>query len=236
MRLDFSEQRILAAVAHPDDCELLCAGTLARARDEGATLGIFVFCQGEKGQPIEPVENLAAVRQEEMRRAAELLGAELIFAHVPDSELTDDMATRTVLVESLRRFRPTLVLGHFERDYHADHRAASRLVDVGSWLSASHGLSTDPPPLEYPPEVWWMDTVAGHQFEPDFYIDVTPYDDLKKQMLSCHKSQLQRGKDSNFSPLQTLMEKQQAFRGAQSGVAAAEAFRLHRTFGRTRAW
>ena len=81
-----------------------------------------------------------------------------------------------------------------------------------------------------------MDTVAGHQFEPDFYIDVTPYGDLKKQMLNCHQSQLQRGKDSNFSPLQILMEKQQAFRGAQSGVAAAEAFRLHRTFGRTRAW
>src|SRR5207248_11356311 len=62
MRLDFSGERILAVVAHPDDAELLCAGTLAKARQDGATIGICVLCQGDKGQPATPIPNLAEVR------------------------------------------------------------------------------------------------------------------------------------------------------------------------------
>ena len=34
MRLTFSQDRILAVMAHPDDAELLCAGTLARAKSD----------------------------------------------------------------------------------------------------------------------------------------------------------------------------------------------------------
>ena len=49
MKLDFAEERVLAVVAHPDDAELLCAGTLARARACGATIGICAMCQGDKG-------------------------------------------------------------------------------------------------------------------------------------------------------------------------------------------
>src|SRR4051812_42329110 len=49
MKLTFSDERVLAVMAHPDDAELLCAGTLARARAEGAAVGVCVMCQGDKG-------------------------------------------------------------------------------------------------------------------------------------------------------------------------------------------
>ena len=42
MRFNFADNRVLAVVAHPDDAELLCAGTLARARDDGAAIGVAV--------------------------------------------------------------------------------------------------------------------------------------------------------------------------------------------------
>ena len=51
MKLNFQNERVLAVVAHPDDAELLCAGTLARARNDGAEIGICVLCRGDKGQP-----------------------------------------------------------------------------------------------------------------------------------------------------------------------------------------
>ena len=38
-----NNDRVLAVMAHPDDAELLCAGTLARAKADGATIGIVVF-------------------------------------------------------------------------------------------------------------------------------------------------------------------------------------------------
>src|SRR5690606_33097300 len=79
MRLDFSGERVLAVVAHPDDAELLCAGTLARAKADGAAIGIGVLCRGEKGQPTPPIDNLANVRESEMRESASLIGAEVLF-------------------------------------------------------------------------------------------------------------------------------------------------------------
>src|SRR6185369_17945810 len=74
MHLSFAGDRMLAVVAHPDDAELLCAGTLARARADGAAIGVCVLCQGDKGQPAEPIVNLAAVRLQEMTAATALRG------------------------------------------------------------------------------------------------------------------------------------------------------------------
>src|SRR5687767_13926637 len=79
MKLDFSGDRVLAVVAHPDDAELLCAGTLARAKQAGAAIGICVLCQGDKGQPNKPIKNLAGVRRKEMQAAAAISGAELFL-------------------------------------------------------------------------------------------------------------------------------------------------------------
>jgi LmbE family N-acetylglucosaminyl deacetylase len=236
MHLDFSTDRLLAIVAHPDDAECLCAGTLARAKAEGAAIGILVLCQGEKGQSSPPVANLAAVRRREMQAAAGLLGAELFFGRVPDGDLADTPPQRRILLEVYRRFQPSLVLAHSADDYHADHRAAGALAEAASWFAASAGHKTRSPALPGQPALWWMDTMQMTRFEPGFYIDVTPYVELKRRMLACHRSQLRRGSQSDFSPLEEQMLRQCQARGAQSGVAAAEAFRIHLAWKRTRAW
>ena len=87
MKLNFKNERVLAVVAHPDDAELLCAGTLARARQDGAEIGVCVLCRGDKGQPRKPVANLTAVRRKEMAAAAKLLGAKLFYGENPDGQL-----------------------------------------------------------------------------------------------------------------------------------------------------
>src|ERR1700757_1143643 len=99
MKLNFQNERVLAVVAHPDDAELLCAGTLARARNDGAEIGICVLCRGDKGQPVKAVANLAAVRRKEMTAAAKLLGGRLYAGENPDGMLFDGAAQRMKLVE-----------------------------------------------------------------------------------------------------------------------------------------
>ena len=236
MRLDFSNQRVLAVVAHPDDAECLCAGTLARAKADGAAIGVCVLCTGDKGQPSTPIANLGEVRGREMAAAAGLLGAELLRGDAPDGELVDEPAERRKLVELYRRFRPTLVLAHWGEDYHADHRAASALAEAVSWFCSSGGHKTASPPMTTQPALWWMDTVGMSGFLPEFYIDVSDYVELKRRMLACHKSQLQRSADGDFSPLEEHMLRQCQTRGAQAEVAAAEAFRAHHAWRRARAW
>ena len=90
--------------------------------------------------------------------------------------------------------------------------------------------------MESQPELWWMDTINMSGFDASFFVDVTEFADLKQQMLRCHKSQLSRWEDRDFSPLEEVMRVQYSARGAQAGVVAAEAFRVHTAWKRARAW
>jgi LmbE family N-acetylglucosaminyl deacetylase len=139
-------------------------------------------------------------------------------------------------VEVYRCFRPTLVLAHAPSDYHPDHRAASLLAEAATWFAASTGHRTESPALSSPPALWWMDTVNMIDFTPHFYVDISQYVELKRRMLACHRSQLQRGQDADFSPLEPLMLRQCEVRGDQASAGAAEAFRWHAAWKRTRAW
>ena len=236
MKLDFSHERVLAVVAHPDDAELLCAGTLARAEEDGAAVAICVLCRGDKGQPNRPIPRLAAVRRQEMSAAARLLGAQIFWGNFPDGTVTDDRSHRLRVTEVFRKFRATLVLAHAPEDYHPDHQAASRLAEAASWFCASRGYRTASRPLSSPPALWWVDTVNMSGFLPGFYVDITRQVSLKEKMLACHRSQLARGRDDDFASLAGLMRLQYQARGAQAGVEAAEAFRAHHAFKRARGW
>jgi len=209
---------------------------LARARKDGAAIGICVCCKGDKGQPGKTVANLAAVRRKEMTASAKLLGAKLFLVGQPDGTLADLAGLRLKLVEIYRQFKPSLVLAHAPEDYHPDHRAASVLAEAASWFCASRGHSARSPAMEVSPALWWMDTMAMSSFSPGFYVDISEYVSLKTKMLECHQSQLSRGKDADFSPLGEVMRLQYRARGMQAGADAAEVFRVHNTFKRTRAW
>lgn len=242
MRLDFAGERVLAVVAHPDDAELSCAGTLARARADGASIGVCVMCLGDKGQPPRPIADLAAVRRRELLAAAALIGLEPAECGYPDGTLADGGEPRGKLIEVYRRFQPTLVLAHDAADYHPDHRAAGVLAEAASWLCTSRGHRSHSPALGRQPALWWMDTLGMIGWEPGFFIDVTDYLEVKEGMLQCHVSQIGapgeggRAGDTSFVSLPDLMRLQYRTRGAQAGVPAAEAFRLHLALKRSRAW
>lgn len=241
MKLDFAGERVLAVVAHPDDVELLCAGTLARGREDGATVGMCTMCRGNRGMAAGESANersfgVSEVRQGEFTAAAKLLGAEVFFGGIGDGELEDIPKQRRELISIFRRYRPTLVLAHAPNDYHADHRAAFELAEAASWFACSAGHVTGEEPLERPPALWLMDTVEMHDFSPGFYVDVSEHVPLKRDMLGCHKSQLERAGDSDFAPLEQLMLRQAQVRGEQAGTEAAEAFRIHTVWKRVRAW
>jgi LmbE family N-acetylglucosaminyl deacetylase len=238
MRLTFERDRVLAVMAHPDDAELLCAGTLARAKADGAAIAICVMCCGDKGVGSASGNlDLAEIRHEEASAAAKVIGAELYWQGARDGELFDTYDQRLALVQTYRKFRPTLVIAHAAEDYHPDHRAASVLAEAATWLAASRGHVTEGfEALDGPPALWWADTIDMNGFEPAFYVDVTAHMDAKTRMLECHRTQLGRGGDRDFAPLSPLIIRQAEARGAQAQVPAAEAFRPHPAFKRLRAW
>lgn len=126
----------MAIVAHPDDIEFGCAGTLARWAKAGARTSYVVITSGDVGIAKDGLTRQQAmeIREAEQRAAAEIAGAaEVIFLREPDGMLQATLELRKKLVREIRRFRPevviagdpTVVLASDRYINHPDHRAAA---------------------------------------------------------------------------------------------------------------
>jgi N-acetylglucosamine malate deacetylase 1 len=81
---------VLAVVAHRDDAELTCGGTLIKAAKLGRRTGVLDLTQGEMG-----TRGSAALRQAEADRAAEILGlAVRENLALPDAGIMNTTETR----------------------------------------------------------------------------------------------------------------------------------------------
>lgn len=126
----------MAIVAHPDDIEFSCVGTLARWAKAGALVSFVLCTSGDVGiaTPGMTREKAGQIREEESRNAANIAGAaEIIFLREPDGLLQPTLELRKKLVREIRRFKPEVVLTGdptvvFASEYylnHPDHRAAA---------------------------------------------------------------------------------------------------------------
>jgi LmbE family N-acetylglucosaminyl deacetylase len=124
----------LAVGAHPDDIEFGCGGTLAKWAAAGTAIHHLVLTDGAKGtwDPERPQASLVALRQDEQRRAAIILGGgEVEFLGWTDGELRNGARAQWEVARSIRTVRPDVVLGHDPwRRYrlHPDHRHAGFIV------------------------------------------------------------------------------------------------------------
>jgi LmbE family N-acetylglucosaminyl deacetylase len=129
-------QKVMVIVAHPDDTEFSCAGTVARWVKDGAEVAYVICTSGEVGiaEPELTKEKAAQIREAEQIAAAEVAGVkEVIFLREPDGLLENTLALRKRLVREIRRFKPevvitgdpTVVWARSTYINHPDHRAAS---------------------------------------------------------------------------------------------------------------
>ena len=85
-------QRVMVVTAHPDDSEFGAGGTVAKLVKEGKQVTYCILTNGNKGSGDRAMtpERLAAIREEEQRNAARVLGVEAVdFLGFPDCELED---------------------------------------------------------------------------------------------------------------------------------------------------
>jgi len=217
-------RRILAVGAHPDDIEILCAGTLARCAARGDTVIMCVATNGNMGSKTLSPARLAEVRESEARASAAKLGAQLIFLGYPDEYLYPDHDTRMRFIEMIRSARPDVIITHSPNDYHQDHRTVSDLVFVASFMAAVPHVETASPFHNAIPPLYYMDTLAGLGFQPTEYVDITDTLDTKLAMLRCHQSQLEWLGDYNGIDIVEFVTVTARFRGLQCGVRYAEGF------------
>lgn len=136
MNNHYIPESAMAIVAHPDDIEYTCAGTLARWAKSGARISYVLCTSGDVGidEPGMSREQAAKIREAEQNNAARIVGAcEVIFLREPDGLLQPTLELRKKLVREIRRFKPEVVICGDPTfvwagdDYinHPDHRAAA---------------------------------------------------------------------------------------------------------------
>jgi LmbE family N-acetylglucosaminyl deacetylase len=217
---------VLAIGAHPDDLEILCAGTLARCAERGDRVTMLVMTDGSAGHAEIPAAELARLREGEARAVAALIGAEFVWLGLRDEFVFNDDPTRLLLLNAIRGARPDLILTHSPDDYHPDHRATSRAVFDASFIMGLPNVRTENPAHPGVATLYYFDTLAGHGFLPTEYVDISAAWETKRQMLACHATQVDWLRHHDAIDIFDFMETVARFRGLQCGVRHAEAFRL----------
>lgn len=130
----YTPARVMVIVAHPDDIEFGCAGTMARWIQAGATVCYVLVTSGDVGIADLSLsrEEAMAIREKEQDAAAAVIGVqEIVYLRHPDGMVVNDLALRKQLVREIRRFQPEVVVGmdptavFISENYvnHPDHRA-----------------------------------------------------------------------------------------------------------------
>ncbi len=217
--------RVLAVAAHPDDLEILCGGTIARYVREGHEVVMCHATRGNRGSYVHTSDEIAQIRGEEARRAAEVAGAEYVSLGLSDSEVNAaDPDQRRAVIDLVRAARPDVIITHASGDYMSDHNEVSKLVFDCSFHATLPLFETERPHHGLVTPIYFMDTVMGLGFVPTEYVDVTDTIDVKVAMLEAHESQLTWLRDHDGVDIVENMKTATAYRGLQCGVRYAEGF------------
>ena len=227
---------ILAVGAHPDDLEILCAGTLIRCVARGDAVTTAHIARGDAGSFEHGKEEIAAIRDAEARASAEVIGAAYDCLAVSDGRVNAaDEAQREAVVELIRRHRPDVVITHAPNDYMPDHNETSKLLFDASFSASLPNYGSGPRAAPSVPALYYMDTMAGAGFEPDQYVDVTDAIEGKIEAFSKHSSQLTWLREHDNVDMVDQIRTVARFRGLQCGVSYAEGFATCRAWLRARA-
>jgi LmbE family N-acetylglucosaminyl deacetylase len=187
--------RILFVLAHPDDAEFLCGGTVARLTEEGREVHYLLVTPGDRGSddPEMTLERLAAIRKEEQANAANVLGVQSVtFLDYHDGEVENTIPLRRELVYSIRKMKPdvTFTFDPWKKnEIHPDHRAVGMCtLDA---LACARGR------MYYPEQI--QEGLSAHRANqiyffgtdrPNFWVDITSVIEKKLEALTCHKCQM----------------------------------------------
>lgn len=215
----------MAIGAHPDDLEILCAGTLARYAAGGHSVMMCHVALGDRGSYEHTRDEIAGIRDVEARRAAEMIGAEYMSLGIPDGEVNaSDPEQRAMVAEAVRVAKPDVILAHSPNDYMSDHVEASKLALDSSFLATLPLFETTSPHHETVAALAYMETMSGNDFVPTEFVDISDHIDTKLAMLGQHSSQLEWLADHDGVDMVEHVRTVSRFRGLQCGVAHAEGF------------
>ncbi len=225
----------LSFLAHPDDAEFLCAGTMIRLADAGWEVHIASATPGDCGTMDHDRWAISSIRTRENIASAEQIDASYHCLDERDGLVCYDKTTLQKAIDLFRRIAPSLVFTHAPKDYMIDHEMVSLLARQASFIYGAPNITAFPllagsgvPHLYYCDPIGMVDPL-GNAVEPTTIVDISQQLNRKSEMLACHASQREwlrahHGMDEYIES----MKRHGAERGKRIGVAMAEGFVQHR--------
>ncbi len=215
---------VLAIGCHPDDMEISCSGTLAKCVKRGDNVTVCHVANGNMGHEIIKPDELREIRAAEAQRAGSLAGIKVVTLDIGDLLPNgSSIEQRDMVVKLIIDTQPDFIITHSPDDYMPDHREVSKLVFDASFAASVPQYGPVGKAAVTP--IYYMDNLAGLNFIPTEFVDITDEIDLKLEMLECHESQLKWMRDHDHIDFAEFVKTCSRFRGLQSGVQYAEAFR-----------
>jgi LmbE family N-acetylglucosaminyl deacetylase len=230
----------LAAAAHPDDIELMMAGTLIRLGELGWELHYHNIATGSCGTEELAREAIIARRLEEARAAAGSIGATWHAPLVNDFEIYYTPQLVAQCAALVREVRPTVLLLPSPQDYMEDHMNASRLMVTAAFVRSMPNFVTEPPratsaqPMAlYHALPWGLCDQLRRRVVPDFGVETAGVIEKQTAMLACHASQKEwldrsQGLDNYLTTMQAMSARVAAMFGRPGH---AEGWRRHHHLG-----
>ena len=131
--------KILAIGAHPDDIEIFMFGFLSACKSRGDNIFLVVATDGSLGG--KKSIDLANKRFEETKKALQEI-SDPVSLNLPDGSLGDRRNHSQVIKKCIIDISPDLIITHYSKDYHSDHRSLSKIIKkiAGHYIPILFGI------------------------------------------------------------------------------------------------
>lgn len=227
------EKTVLGIFSHPDDAEMVCAGTLSLLRKKGWHVHIATMSPGDKGTAEYSREDISRIRRAEAANAAAVIEADYHCLELEDVYILYDRDSINRTTALIRSIHPSMVFTSSPNDYMVDHELTSMIVQTACFASGIKNMEVDTVPYEPVPYLYYCDPMEGKDIFgkaviPSIYVDISGEIDVKEKMLARHESQrnwlLTHHKMDEYL---LAMKRFAGQRGHETGVEFAEGFRQH---------
>ncbi len=226
-------KKVLAIFAHPDDAELMCAGTLSLLKNQGWEIHIATMTPGDKGTAELSRKEISLIRKSEAQKAAELIDGTYHCLEFEDAYILYDRKTINEATALIRKIKPDIVFTASPDDYMVDHEMTSMIVQTACFACGIKNMEVQEEIYEPVPYLYYCDAMEGKNklgkpLQPAIYVDISDEMPVKEKMLACHESQrdwlLKHHKMDEYI---LAMKRFAEIRGKEIKTQYAEGFRQH---------
>jgi LmbE family N-acetylglucosaminyl deacetylase len=225
----FKNKKILVISAHPDDETIGCGGTLYLAQKMGCNIKVLFLGEGvstrfPNKENSDKSKKAKKIRENESKKALSIL-------NIKQYKFSDRLCTqfdKFPIIDLVReieyeinQFKPQIIFTHCDNETNIDHVYAHNATMI----------ACRPTEINQIESIFSFETLCSgnyyhrQKFNPNFYSDITKSYSQKLEAMKCYKNEIRK-----YPHPRSIkgLEINSRYRGMQSGLELAEAFRLER--------